>query len=249
MRISRVWRRGGARLHPALAGREQGSGRAAPLRLVRALASAIATVLLVGCSQLPRTHYYVLEIDRAAAPGGAGGADDPGSGPAPADAPGASLTIGVRPFVVDPPYDQERIVYRVGERSPEVGFYAYHLWAAPLSSMLPAAVAAGLTGAAGVDAIEPSAAGRDYSMFLLGRVRAVEEIDLDDRQLVRAAIELRLVGPDGEELWTHLIEARGETRAGEVTEIVEAFGRALEEALAGARARLGQAVSELRSGR
>ena len=28
-------------------------------------------------------------------------------------------------------------MYRVGEDSPEVGFYAYHRWAAPLSRMLP----------------------------------------------------------------------------------------------------------------
>ena len=32
----------------------------------------------------------------------------------------------MRSFDVDPPFDQDRIVYRVGAESPEIGFYAYH---------------------------------------------------------------------------------------------------------------------------
>lgn len=208
---------------------------------MRALASWAVTVLLSGCSQLPQTHYYVLEIDRADAGAGATAGDGATSD---ADRSGA-LTIGVRPFVVDPPYDQERIVYRVGDRSPEVGFYSYHLWAAPLSSMLPAAVAAGLAGAAGVEEIEPVASGRSYGAFLLGRVLAVEEVDVDHRQLVRAAIELRLVGSGGEELWRDRVEARGETSAGEVPAIVEALGQALADALAETRGRLASALSAI----
>ncbi len=94
--------------------------------------------------QLPPTHYYVLELDPGAADGAAGAADGGGAPPTP-----RRRTIGVRPFAVDAPYDQDRIVYRVGEGSAEVGFYSYHLWAAPLPSMLPAAVATGLEGATG----------------------------------------------------------------------------------------------------
>jgi len=212
-----------------------GSRQAAPLLLI------LVFGVLVGCTQLPETRYYVLEIDRAGAAAAAG----TDAVPASASGAAAPLAIGVRPFLVDPPYDQERIVYRVGERSPEVGFYAYHLWAAPLSAMLPTAVAAGLSGAAGVHDIEPVASGRRYDAHLLGRVLAVEEIDLDDRQLVRTAIELRLVAPDGAELWTDVIDARGETRTGDVGQIVEAIGRALEGALGAARERLGRAVAGL----
>ncbi|HVR30213.1 MAG TPA: ABC-type transport auxiliary lipoprotein family protein [Thermoanaerobaculia bacterium] len=210
---------------------------------IRALASWVVTVLLSGCSQLPQTHYYVLEIDRADSAAGAGATAGDGV-TSDADRSGA-LTIGVRPFVVDPPYDQERIVYRVGDRSPEVGFYSYHLWAAPLSSMLPTAVAAGLAGAAGVEEIEPVASGRSYGAFLLGRVLAVEEVDVDHRQLVRAAIELRLMGSDGEELWRDRVDARGETTTGEVPAIVEALGQALARALAETRGRLASALSAI----
>jgi uncharacterized lipoprotein YmbA len=205
------------------------------------VAALLGVLLVTGCSQLPPTHYYLLELTPppAASPSAAAGASG---------ADGAepqALTIGVRPFAVDAPYDQDRIVYRVGERSPEVGFYAYHLWAAPLSSMLPAGVASGLGGADGVALLESAVAGHRYDAFLHGRVLAVEEIDLSDRQLVRASIELRLRAPDGAELWSHVVEARGETRTEEVADIVEAIAAALAEALVETRAELGQAIAGL----
>jgi uncharacterized lipoprotein YmbA len=208
-------------------------GRFTGTTLVAVVAAGIAALLAAGCSQLPPTHYYVLELDPAAAASTGGGTVADPSG----------WTIGVRPFAVDSPYDQDRIVYRVGEGSAEVGFYAYHLWAAPLSSMLAAAVATGLEGAAGISVIEPVAAGRAYRAFLNGRVLAVEEIDLADRQRVRAEVELRLVGPDGAELWSDVLTARGETSTEQVGEVVEALSAALAEALAGTRESLAVALS------
>ena len=83
----------------------------------------------VGCKAVPAMHYYMLEPRAETTP-----------------APGGGLTVGVLPFAVDSPYDQDRIVYRVGDSSAEVGFYAYHRWAAPLSRMMPTLVAEGLAG-------------------------------------------------------------------------------------------------------
>ena len=74
--------------------------------------------LTIGCKAMPTTHYYILEPR-------AGSSDDAGAG----------VAVGVLPFEVDPPYDQDRIVYRIGADSPKVGFYEYHRWAAPLSRM------------------------------------------------------------------------------------------------------------------
>jgi uncharacterized lipoprotein YmbA len=204
------------------------------------LIAVLVALSLVGCSQLPPTHYYVLELDRTS--GRATTSDGAGTSGGAAGG-GAAWTVGVRPFAVDAPYDQDRIVYRVGDGSPEVGFYAYHLWAAPLSTMMAAVVAAGLEGATGVDAVEPVVAGRAYRAFINGRVVAAEEIDLADRQLVRAVIELRLVDRDGAELWADVVTARGETRTEQVGDVVEAMSAALAEALAGTRESLGRAVS------
>ena len=151
----------------------------------------------------------------------------------------------MRPFAVDAPYDQDRIVYRVGEGSAEVGFYAYHLWAAPLSSMLPAAVATGLEGAPVSPRSSRWSRVARYRAFINGRVLAVEEIDLPDRQLVRAEIELRLVAPDGAELWSDVVDARGETRTEQVGDVVDALSVALGEALARTREGLGRTVASL----
>ena len=193
---------------------------------IAAAAVVLSMAFAFGCgSSLPPTHYYVIELDPSAASNSSG------------------LTIGVRPFAVDSPYNQDRIVYRVGEGSAEVGFYSYHLWAAPLQTMLPAAVATGLEGVPGAGVIEPVATGRSYDAFLHGRVIAVEEIDLADSQVVRAVIELRLMTRDGKELWAEVVSARGETRTEEVGVVVEALATALAEALAGTRSSLGQALS------
>ena len=195
---------------------------------IAAVAVVVLMAFALGCgSSLPPTHYYVIELDPSAASSSSG------------------LTIGVRPFAVDSPYNQDRIVYRVGEGSAEVGFYSYHLWAAPLQSMLPAAIATGLEGTSGASVIEPVATGRSYDAFLHGRVIAVEEIDLADRQVVRAVVELRLMTRDGKELWADVVNARGEARTQEVGVVVEALTTALGQALAGTRQSLAQALATI----
>ena len=72
------------------------------MRSARALAVALP-LALCGCGSVPPTHYYVLEpqdVPRIEAFG---------------TATARGLAIGVETFRVDPPYDQDRIVYRVGD--------------------------------------------------------------------------------------------------------------------------------------
>ena len=130
-------------------------------RRVGAPLLAAAALAAVACGGVPATYYYVLEA-----------ADSPADVAARRDGP----SIGVRSFRVDPPYDQDRLVYRVGDDSPEVGFYAYHRWAAPLARMLPTVVAASLEGIAGARTIEPAAPGRGYDLWLEGNVTTFEEV-------------------------------------------------------------------------
>jgi len=197
----------------------------APTRLC---AVAFLCAALSGCGgRPPVTHYYVLEVADLAA-----------------TRPNASgLEIGVRAFRVAAPYDQDRIVYRVGEGSPEVGFYAYHRWAAPLSRMLPGVVADGLRGAAGVGSIEPAMPGRRYGAWLEGRVVAVEEVDLADAQRVRVQIVLRLTSAEDEELWSGTLDAAGSARTDQVRVLVETMSERLGEALVEARGDLAGALA------
>jgi ABC-type uncharacterized transport system auxiliary subunit len=193
-----------------------------PARLI--LAFVVATIV-AGCGgRVPMTHYYVLDTHVVA-----GNVDRDG------------WTVGVDPFTVDPPYDQDRIVYRVGDDTAEVGFYAYHRWASPLARMLPRVVADELGDVAGVRTIEPVAFGRKYDARLGGRVLAFEEIDTPEGETVRVVIRLHLL-VDDEEVWSKTASGRGEVSAAEVVEVVHQMRSALSEALQGMRPGLQSAL-------
>lgn len=195
-------------------------------RLSLALLVALGAL---GCPGPPLTRYYLL-------------------GQLPTAAPGAvttGLDVGVRAFEVDPPYDQDRIVYRVGRDDAEVGFYAYHRWAAPLARMLPNLVAARLAGTPGLRSIEPAVPGRRYDAWLAGRVLGLEEIDHDAGQDVEVRIELVLELPDGSRVWSAsrrhvetietrdvgaIVEGLNDVVAGAVDELREPLSGALAEA-------------------
>ncbi len=186
--------------------------------------------LAVGCGgRIPPTHYYVLELR--------GEGHEVNPGPA-----AGGLEIGVESFVVDPPYDQDRLVYRVGEGSVKIGFYHYHRWATPLSRMLPQVVAEGLRGTPGVGAIEPAAPTREYAATLEGRVLSLEEVDTPEgpRVLVRMQLTLRLA--DGTEIWTESLAGEGAAESEEVVGLVEELCGVLGQVLEQARAGLEQAL-------
>lgn len=172
----------------------------------------------VGCKAVPAMHYYMLE---------------PRAQPiAPA---GDGLEVGVLPFSVDQPYDQDRIVYRVGADSPQVGFYEYHRWAAPLSHMLPRLVCAAYGDLEGVGRIEPAASDRRYDVRLTGRVVALEEVDTDAGQHVRLDLTLTLVGADGSTLWSTTASGRGDASADTVEGIAVQARDVVESVLASRR--------------
>lgn len=186
---------------------------------------AVFTLLLgLGCSAAVPTHYYLLEV--------------PQSEMSAAKAPAAEgLAIDVKTFQVDAPYDDDRIVYRVGD-SPETGFYHYHRWAAPLSRMLPRVIASALSGTDGIRRIETGIPGTLYDLALNGRVVRIEEIDTPGKQRVVVQVELRLTDTRGEEVWSGTVRAEEDTQTEEVSTIIETMSAALTRALEPVRAEL-----------
>ena len=198
------------------------------MRTAVPVAAAILALLLCGCGSMPQTHYYVLEPQDVAS----------------ATPSGPGLTIGVETFQVDPPYDQDRVVYRMGQGSAEVGFYAYHRWAAPLSRMLPGVAAAALSGLDGVESIGPVAEGRDYDAYFRGRVLAFEEIDTPEGERILVRLALTLHADDGTELWVGLLDREAVLTTGEVRDVVERMRGALEEGLRAARPGMERALRQ-----
>jgi len=175
--------------------------------------------LLAACGgSVPTTHYYVLEprdLARSAARA--------------AEAP----SVGVTAFQVDSPYDQDRIVYRVGAETPEVKFYSYHRWATPLARMLPQLVASELSAAEGSVPvrIEVASSDREYAAELSGRLLALEEIDTAEGQIVRVRLQLMLRQADGREIWSKTLDDETTVSTREVTVIVEQMRRSLAQAV------------------
>jgi uncharacterized lipoprotein YmbA len=196
-------------------------------RAPRGIWLAAGLVALAGCASIPVTHYYELTLPPAAP------AADPGL-------PGA-LTIGVDPFIVDAPYDQDEIVYRV-EGTPEVGFYAYHRWALPLSVMLARLTAEALQGVPGVALIEPRDPEHHYAAYLTGHLLALAEVDTPGEQAGTVQFGLALLRPDGTPLWSGHFKATTSTHTRDVQAVVEAMQAALARALASARGELATAI-------
>jgi len=192
---------------------------------------AVLTALLMmlggsACAKIPPTHYYTLQMSQRSA-----AAASP-------ELAGQGLAIGIPAFEVDPPYDQDRIVYRQSQSSPEVGFYAYHRWAAPLSHMLPRVVSEGLQGTAGISLIEPASPGRDYAGVLEGRVLEIAEIDGSAAPRARMRLSLTLRLKSAGVVWKETLEAEANSPSSTVGGIVESMNAALISAFDRARAEM-----------
>lgn len=181
--------------------------------------------LALACGSVPQNHYYVL----------APPLQEDGEGDPPAAEPAAGPRLGVETFAVDPPYDQDRLVYRVGRESGKVGFYDHHRWAAAPGRLAATAIAAGLRGLPGLAAVEPATVNGSYTHLLAGRVISIEEIDLPGgRQLARVQLDLKLLNAaDDTVVWTRLVSAEAGGEAADVSDVMRqmqaAFGKVVEE--------------------
>jgi uncharacterized lipoprotein YmbA len=189
----------------------------------------VILALSTGCRAAPTMSYYVLE---------------PRSG-ASADAPDG-VSVGVLPFEVDPPYDQDRIVYRIGADSPKVGFYEYHRWAAPLSRMLPRIASAAFRDVEGVGRIEPVSSEQRYDVRLSGRVIALEEVDVAGEQHARIDLVLTLIGSDGSTLWSAAASESSDVSADTVEELVAQTRAVAERIFAAQREGFARALASVK---
>ncbi len=185
----------------------------------------------IGGGALPVTHYYTLRPPAAVTESSARESGDSG------------WVVGVPPFAVDPPYDQDRLVYRRGVDSTEVGFYAYHRWASPLGRLVAVALADGLRGTAGIVEIEPARAAGDYSARLEGRLLYLEELDSEAGQEARLSLQLDLRSDEGELLWTSVLTGSASGRVRDVSQVAtlaqQAFDDVVRQASAGIESALG----------
>ena len=198
-----------------------------------ALLIAAGSALLGGCmgGSLPPTHYYTL---RPAGDGSAaGGATEAADG----------WRVGVDSIAVDPPYDQDRLVYRSSRDPSEVGFYYYHRWASPLGRLLQVALVDSLASVEGIRSIEPVSSGVDYDGRLGGRLLVLEEFDSAEGQEVRLTLELALRDAEGDPVWSETLSETASGRMEDVAGVAELARRAVDQALRRAADGLGPALT------
>jgi hypothetical protein len=214
------------------------SGRRSKTPAIFTMVVLLLAAMVAGCGRAPASRYYLLqpregdETRPATEASVDGVVQDAGGG----------LQVGVRAFHVDPPYDQDRIVYRIGRDAVEVGFYPYDRWAVPLSRMLPALAAELLGEAAGIASMEPVVAGGAHDAFLEGRLLALEEIDTPAGQYARLRLRLLLRAPDHSIIWEEAVSREAVIQAEDVGDVVTQMRALVEEALAEAMPRLEAAL-------
>ena len=185
----------------------------------------------LGGGNVPRTHHYVLQPP-----------------PPPARTETGGLRVGVATLEVDPPYDQDRLVYRPAGGGSEIGYYNYHRWAVPLGRLMASSLAGALAGAQGVASAEPLVGGVDYDAVLFGRVIQVEEVELGDRSEARVTLALTLEDGGGEILWRGSLEGSAEGRVLDGGDAMELIQLAFGEVVGQLRRTLGAALSASASG-
>ncbi len=189
---------------------------------MRAVLLLPLAAFVLACGSVPPTHYYVLVPPlQGDGEGETHAASDPADG----------LRLGVETFAVDPPYDQDRLVYRVGRDSGKVGFYSHHRWAATPGRLAATALAAGLRGTPGLAAVEPATVTGSYTHLLAGRVISIEEIDLPGgRHLARVQLDLKLLdAADDTVVWTRFVAAEVGGEAEDASDVMRQMQAAFQE--------------------
>ena len=190
----------------------------------------LALSLLMGCkSGLPATHYYVL-VPLVEAAEGEGAVD-----------------LEVQTFLVDPPYDRDAVVYRLGGDSGEVGFYAYHRWASPLGRLVSVALAEGLRGTPGVGRVEPAGGqGSEGSTHVLrGRVVKAGEVGRPTGVEAHFELEVELIREGSEAVvWARRVAGSAGGNPATAGEFMELLQQAFDQVVREIRRDLAETLEE-----
>ena len=186
---------------------------------------ALVGAALSACGTAPALRYYLLEAS---------------AGP---ELPVGAPVVQVARFTVEPPYDQDRIIYRVGAGDVQVRFYPYDRWAVPLDEMVANLVATSFDGVGGVRFTRGTRA-VDGGLRLDGHLLRLEEVDYPAGPRIRYRLDLTLTAASGEVLHQVRLENEGEAPADQVESVVRWMQTVLVADLAQSRPGLAGALAE-----
>jgi uncharacterized lipoprotein YmbA len=190
--------------------------RMVSMRTVTTIVLCLATlVILSGCGRVRYPQYYTLNL------------------PAPPDPPpseNAHAILAIREFSAPPYLRRGAIVYKT---SPEqIGFYAYHRWAADPREVVTNAVMDRLRASAAFAFVKPYDGRPDASYVLSGRLEKLDEIDYEGGVKVGVALSAEMTSmASGETVWSNAVSEVGDVNKHEVSAVVSKMNGTMDRAI------------------
>jgi ABC-type uncharacterized transport system auxiliary subunit len=174
-----------------------------------------ALAILVGCGRVRYPQYYTLNL------------------PAPPDPPAsenAHATLAIREFSAPTYLRQGAIAYKA---SPEqIGFYAYHRWAADPREVVTNAVIDRLRASGAFALVKPYDGRPSASYVLSGRLEKLNEFDYEGAVKVEIALSARMTSvATGATVWSNAVSQVGDVNKRDVAAVVSEMNRTIERAI------------------
>ena len=170
-------------------------------------------VLLVACGSVPDTHYYSLSyppVDSSTTP------------------PKLNKIVGVKKFIADPPYDQDRLVYR--DSPYEIKFYNYRRWICSPREMLTENAVLHLRASGLFAGVAHAHNSQSFDYLLGGRVLQFEEWDETNRWQARVKLWLELQSTSSRKVvWQGYVESQVPVDEKQPLNVVKALSRAADD--------------------
>jgi ABC-type uncharacterized transport system auxiliary subunit len=170
---------------------------------------------LVGCGRVRYPQYYTLNL------------------PAPPDPPpseNAYATLAVREFRAPTYIRQGAIAYKT---SPEqIGFYAYHRWAADPSDAVTNAIIDRLRASGAFALVKPYDGRPGVGYVLSGRLEKLDEFDYEGGVKVEIALSAQMTSiATGATVWSNAVSEVGDVNKHDVPAVVSEMNSTMQRAI------------------
>ncbi len=161
------------------------------LKVLRIVSTLIILLIIVSCSNAPKTHFYLIDYPVEAAKENT--------------EPDHPLVLGVTKFSVEPLYSDTRLVYR--ENPYEGNYYFYHRWITDPGKMVTDKTIEQLAASNLLKHVVSFPRQTQCDFVLDGNIKALEEWDENNKWYAKVKIDFELVEKTSRKLiWKKTIE-------------------------------------------
>jgi cholesterol transport system auxiliary component len=149
-----------------------------------------------------------------------------------ADKPLTSLPIEVQVFRGEGIYAEQALIYSTNEHSTELRTYHYQLWGDPPSRGLQARLTKMLRDSGVSNLVTDTLPASDQALRVQGRIDRYERVQNGQTFTVHVAFDMRVEQDSGEPILEQTYAGDADAADATITATVQAFGTAVDQALA-----------------